>query len=59
MFNISYFGHVATVKLVIRYWLKHKLNGQILATSSVASITESPYTSAYVGVKKALNCFFR
>lgn len=59
MFDISYFGHVNAVKLVVRYWLEKQLKGQILATSSVASITESPLSSFYVGTKKALNCFLR
>lgn len=59
MFDISYFAHVNTIKTVIRYWLEHKLGGQILSTSSVASITESPLSSSYVGCKKALNCFLR
>ena len=58
-FDINYLSHVNAVKLVVRHWLQHGLRGQVLATSSIASILESPYTAFYVGTKKALNIFFR
>lgn len=58
-FDINYFSHVNAIKLVVKHWLQHGLHGQVLATSSITSILESPYTGLYAGTKKALNIFLR
>lgn len=58
MFRLNVFGPIHLTRIVVDYWYKFNLKGQIAVTSSVAGIMGAPFSCTYSGTKYALHGYF-
>ncbi len=53
MFEVNYFGHIRTIKAVLPY-MRKRMSGFIINTTSLASIAGLPFTSFYSASKSGM-----
>ncbi|XP_059615956.1 dehydrogenase/reductase SDR family member 7-like [Phlebotomus argentipes] len=59
LFELNVFSPVHLTRIVVKYFLENKIEGQIAVNSSFAALVAAPNMSSYVGAKSAVNGYFQ
>lgn len=58
LFDLDVFSVVNLTRIVVRYFVAAKINGQVAVTSSTAGLLPAPNSASYTGAKHSIHGYF-